>query len=409
MMTGKDPGRLGFYGFRNRSDYSYDELSIATSQAVKEDTVWDILSREGKRVVLVGVPQTYPPKPVNGLLVSCFLTPSTQSQFTYPASLKSRIEGLVGNYMLDVEDFRTDDKDRLLRRIYEMTVQHLFVVKNLLTEEDWDFFMYVEMGIDRMHHGFWKYFDPTHPKYVPANPYEAAVKDYYKYLDQAIGEILALIDDRTSVLVVSDHGAKKMDGGICINEWLIKEGYLVLKEKVSGVLPLEKVEVDWSRTRAWGGGGYYGRLFINVAGREPEGVVPPADYEHFREELAQRICALGDDQGREINTKVYKPQEVYKECRGIPPDLIIYFGDLYWRAVGSVGHQRIHVFDNDTGPDDANHAAEGIWILHEPGKGPGGEIYGLRLIDCAPTILNLLGVRVPNDMQGKIVRKKGVE
>ncbi|MGQ9518350.1 MAG: alkaline phosphatase family protein, partial [Anaerolineae bacterium] len=115
MMTSKDPGQLGIYGFRNRADYSYDRLTIANSRAITADTVWDILSREGKRVILLGVPQTYPPKPVNGFVVTDFLTPSTQSQYTYPAELRQEIERWVGEFILDVPDFRTEDKDRLLR------------------------------------------------------------------------------------------------------------------------------------------------------------------------------------------------------------------------------------------------------------------------------------------------------
>ncbi|NLE77434.1 MAG: sulfate adenylyltransferase, partial [Chloroflexi bacterium] len=121
MMTSKDPGQLGFYGFRNRADYSYSGMRIATSKAVNEETLWEILSRAGKHCVLVGVPQTYPPKPLNGEMVTCFLTPSTESQYTYPDALKAEIEQAVGEYILDVKDFRTEDKGRLLLDIYKMT------------------------------------------------------------------------------------------------------------------------------------------------------------------------------------------------------------------------------------------------------------------------------------------------
>ena len=90
--------------------------------------------------------------------------------------------------------------------------------------------MMVEMGTDRIHHGFWKYHDPSHPKYEAGSKYERSIHEYYRYLDEEIGALLTLIDDDTVILVVSDHGAKKMDGGICFNEWLIREGYLTLQE-----------------------------------------------------------------------------------------------------------------------------------------------------------------------------------
>jgi len=404
MMTSKDPGQLGFYGFRNRADYSYERMRIATSRAVTEDTVWDILSRAGKRSVLVGVPQTYPPKPLNGVMVTCFLTPSTQSQYTYPDALRAEIEALVGEYMLDVPDFRTEDKDRLLADIYRMAEQRFRVVQHLMATQEWDFFMFVDMGVDRIHHGFWKFFDPAHPKYVPGNRYENAIHDYYRYVDGEIGRLLERLDDDTVVLVVSDHGAKPMVGGICINEWLIQNGYLVLKERPEGMVPLEKVEVDWGKTRAWAAGGYYARISLNVRGREPEGIIPPEDYEKVRDELAEAIAAITDENGVNIGSVALKPQEVYRTVRNIPPDLIVYLGDLSWRAVGSVGLDRIYTYENDTGPDDANHAQEGLFILYDPKASAGGrEAEGLDILDVAPTILDRMGQPVPQDMEGKVI------
>ena len=231
MLTSKDPGQLGFYGFRNRRGYTYDDYAFANSTLIKHDLVWDILSRAGKQVILLGVPQTYPPRAVNGHVVSCFLTPSRDSAYAYPPQLKAEIEALAPDYVFDVENFRTDDQaPRCLQRIYDKTRTHFRVAKHLLQTKPWDFFMMVEMGTDRIHHGFWKYFDTEHPKHEPGNPFVDAIRDYYKYLDGEIGELLALIGSDASVLIVSDHGAKKMDGGICFNEWLIQHGYLALRE-----------------------------------------------------------------------------------------------------------------------------------------------------------------------------------
>lgn len=402
MMTSKDPGQLGIYGFRNRADYSYDKLTIANSRAITVDTVWDILSREGKHVILLGVPQTYPPKPVNGYVITDFLTPSTQSQYTYPAELRQEIERWVGEFMLDVPDFRTEDKDRLLRDIYEMTRQRFEVARHLMTEKPWDFFMMVDMGMDRIHHGFWKYMDKTHPKYEPGNKYENAIREYYRFVDEQIGKLLELVDDRTVVMVVSDHGAMKMDGGICINEWLIQEGYLTLKRYPEKPARLQDLEIDWSRTMAWGEGGYYGRLFLNVRGREPQGVIDPAQYEAVRDELIAKLEAITDPDGRPIGTVVLKPEKIYKETRNIPPDLIVYFGGLLWRSVGTVGLGTTHTFENDTGPDDANHAPYGMAIFYDPRQSLGRQVQdGWQILDIAPTILTAMGLAVPADMEGK--------
>jgi len=179
MVTSKSPGKLGVYGFRNRKNYSYDDMFFANSMAIKENTVWDVLGQAGKKVIVVAVPQTYPPKPVNGCLVAGFLTPDTKAAYTFPDSLKEEIHSLVDEYILDVRDFRTDDKEYLITQIQKMTETRFTVIKHLMKNKPWDFFMFVEIGPDRIHHGLWKYFDPEHHKYEPNTKYEKAALDYY--------------------------------------------------------------------------------------------------------------------------------------------------------------------------------------------------------------------------------------
>jgi predicted AlkP superfamily phosphohydrolase/phosphomutase len=405
MMASKSPGRLGVYGFRNRADHSYDRYSIANSLAIKEDRLWDILSRNGKRSIVIGVPGTYPLRPLNGLMVTDFLTPDTTCEYTHPAELKQEIERLVGEYILDVRDFRSGNKEKILADIYEMTRKRFQLARHLLSKEEWDFFMMVEMGVDRIHHAFWDNMDPCHRFYERGNKFENAIHDYYKEVDREIGELLTFADEETAVLVVSDHGAKRMDGGICVNEWLLANGYLALAEKPVRPTPFAKLKIDWSRTKAWGDGGYYARIFLNVAGREPNGTVAPEDYEKMRDELSAGLKAIRDENGHDIGTQVFKPEELYKEVRGVAPDLIVYFGALFWRSVGSVGEGKIHSFENDTGPDGANHAENGIFLFRssdDPMTG-GQRVDGLRIVDIAPTILTLFGLPVPLDMEGKSI------
>src|SRR5579862_9337863 len=133
MMSSKDPGTLGIYGFRNRKDYTYGGLTFATSTAVKEPRLWDILSKAGKKLVVLGVPGTYPPSPVNGAMVSCFLTPDpVTNQYTYPAELRDEIDQVLGKnqYMVDVSDYRTENKEAVLREIYEMTDRRFALAKH---------------------------------------------------------------------------------------------------------------------------------------------------------------------------------------------------------------------------------------------------------------------------------------
>lgn len=407
MATSKNPGRLGLYGFRHRKGYSYTSGWIANSLSVKEEKIWDILSRAGMKVCVVGVPPSYPPTPVNGELISCFITPDANREYTYPPELKKEIEALVGPYPFDVE-FRTNQRDVLLKDLIDMTEKHFRVIEHLMTARKWDFFMFVEIGLDRVHHAFWKYFDKDHPKYVAGNPYGNVILDYYKRLDVHIGRLLAMVPDDTVVVVVSDHGAKGMRGAFCINEWLIREGYLVLKQRPEAIVDLEKANIDWRRTMAWGWGGYYARVFFNVKGREPEGVIEPGDFERERNELAGKLMEIRDPDGRLMQTRVYRPEEIYTVSICDRPDLMVYFDDLFWRSAGTLGHDGLYLPENDTGPDDAVHSQHGTFILHDPRLPPNGRILDINILDVAPTILQRIGLPVSSSMEGKALQLDGV-
>lgn len=405
MLSSRDPGVLGIYGFRNRADYSYHQMTKADSTVVKVKRVWDYLGTARLESVLIGVPQTYPVQPLHGTVVSDFMTPGTGSAFTYPAIFKQDVLRVTPDYRFDVQDFRTEDKGRLLQQITDLTEVQFRLLKHTLMTRSWDFFMHVNIGVDRLHHGFWRFHDAQHRLYEPGNRFAHVVRDYYRMIDQMAGELIELAGDQTMVLVVSDHGVTRMDGGICLNEWLWREGWLCLRTPPpDGVItPFERLDVDWSQTYAWGSGGYYGRVFLNVAGREPEGCIPASDYEVVRSELAAALERIPGPAGVPVGAQVFKPEDIYTTITNVPPDLIVYFGNLHWRSVGSLGHGSTYTLENDTGPDDANHAQNGMFVLYDPGRSGAGQVWGHQLMDIAPTILNRLRQRVPPEMQGRLI------
>jgi predicted AlkP superfamily phosphohydrolase/phosphomutase len=408
MMTSKDPGTLGIYGFRNRKDHTYEGLTFATSWAIKEPTVWDILSRHGKDCIVMSVPPSYPPKELNGVQIGCFLTPNDQAEYTYPKELKSELQNAIGEYIFDVRNFRTDNTQYIIDESYKMTEQRFKAADYLLSKKPWDFFVMVEMGPDRLNHGIWSFIDPNHPRYRPDNPFKDSLREYYRYLDGKIGDLLGKhADDETTIIVVSDHGAKAMDGGVCFNEWLRQEGYLAFtNDETDGITPINKMDIDWSKTKAWGDGGYYGRLFLNVEGREPNGTVPKDQYDAVRNELVEKIETMVDHEGKPMGNKALKPEETYTATNGVAPDLIVIFGQLRWRSVGSLGHGSIYTFENDTGPDEANHAEYGIFIMNNaPGQGTGRK-EGLHLWDVHSTILDLFDLPPADGALGTSVLKK---
>jgi predicted AlkP superfamily phosphohydrolase/phosphomutase len=406
MSTSQDPGSLGVYGFRNRVDHSYTGLGIVNAASITAPAIWDVVGQQGKQVVIIGVPPGYPPRKVNGVSIGCFLTPDpAKNEFTHPASVKSELERLVGEYPVDVKGFRTDDKDWLRDQIYEMSRKHFEVIRYLMTSVDWDYFQFVEIGLDRVHHGFWKYHDRQHRHYVPGNPYETVIKDYYVHLDREIGTLLELLDDDDTVLIVSDHGAQRLEGGFCVNEWLRREGLLVLNGEISGPTPFSPKLVDWKKTRVWSEGGYYARVFVNLQGREPDGVVPAGEYEDFLSELTAKFEALADDRGQPMGSQVFRPERIYRNVRNVPPDLIVHFGALYWRSIGGVGYPDLYLQENDTGPDDCNHAQFGVFVLAGSKLTRRGEVEGMHLLDVAPTLLDLAGTAIPGTMQGRSLLK----
>ena len=293
MATGKKAGTLGLYGFRHRKENSYNDFWIATSYNIKEPKVWDIIAKKGLKSCVLGLPPSYPVQKIDGCLVSGFITPDSDTEFTYPPELKREIQKNIGEYVFDV-NYRVERKEDLLNDIYEMTEIHFKTVKYLIQNKEWDYFKFVIIGLDRFHHAFWKFYDKGHPKYERDNLFEGEMKKYYSYLDKKIGEILDLIDDETIVMIVSDHGAKAMKGLICVNMALEKIGLLKFKTKPQAGTRIGEADIDWNNTYAWGWGGYYARIFLNLEGRELNGIIKEQDYEKIRDEIAEKLKNIKD-------------------------------------------------------------------------------------------------------------------
>jgi len=405
MLSGRDPGVLGIYGFRNRADYTYDDLSIADSRAVKLPRIWDYVGDAGRDSLVANVPQTYPVVQIQGHMVSGFLTPDTDTTFTYPAILKNQVLKRRPSYRFDVSDYRNIDRDKLLQNIIDMTVDQYRVFSDLLTDKAWDFAIHVNIGTDRVHHAFWRYHDEKHRLHESRHHLMSAIRDYYKVVDTQIGLVLDRLKGDEIIMIVSDHGVKRMDGAICLNEWLWQNGWLAFKQEpeIGTITQFDSANVDWSKTKAWSTGGYYGRIFLNIEGREPQGIIPKQAVQSVREELSLRLSAIPDDNGNPLNTTVYTPRAIYNQVNRIAPDLMVYFGDLHWRVVGSVGYGQHYTLENDTGPDDANHAMEGVYILVDPKQSGLGQSYTYQLMDVASTALNLMGLDIPKELQGRVM------
>jgi len=270
-----------------------------------------------------------------------------------------------------------------------------------LKEQDWDYFQYVDIGLDRVHQRFWNYSDPQHLQYEAGNPYENVIPDYYAWLDEQVGLLMDSLPSDTALLLASDRGAQGLEGEFAINQWLAEDQLLVFDgAPPEGVVPFEELNVDWGKTRVWSEGGRFARVYINVMGRQPEGAVPASEYAAFRDELKAKFEALADRQDQPLVVAAFRPDQIYSKVNGAAPDLVVQFRD-YWRAIDSVGHPALYLQGSHSGLDFCGDSQYGIFILVAPNNPLAGELEGVDLLDLTPTLLDLAGYQIPDSMQGR--------
>lgn len=397
MLSGRDPGELGIYGFRNRSGRGYDELTLATSADVRVPRIWDSVGQAGGRSIVIGMPGTYPAAPLDGWLITDLMTPGPGSPCTWPPPLREELFARFPDYRFDVVGHRGSDRTALLAELYAMTRERFAAARWLATTRDWDLLAVHEIATDRIHHAFWATLDPSHPAHDPEDPCAGVIADFYEFVDEQVGRLVDALPPDTDVIVASDHGAQSLLGGFRVNEWLIQQGYLRLHDDApAGPERLQPAAVDWARTSAWGEGGYYARIFVNVAGREPGGTVAPEHVPDLLAAMTADLAGLTSPDGAPLVSAVHRPADLYRAVRGLPPDLIVVLRDYAWRSLATVGTGELFATANDTGADEANHALDGLLIVRLAGRSAHlDHARRLELFDVAPTVADLLGVPSP--------------
>ena len=401
MVTGTPPGALGSYGFRTRKDYSYDRRKLPSSLGIPPPTLWQLTSQAGLSNRIITVPQTYPARPLKGELIAGFPIANEKGPTAHPRSLAESLKEDFPNFRVDVPDFRNRPPEELLAQIHTMTNARFELAEHWIRKNDWALFMMVEMGPDRLHHAFWDFAQEEHPDFIPNHPLRFAIRDYYILLDRWVGKLMSLLSPNDLLMVVSDHGAQTMQGGLALNQWLVDNGYLTLLDSHPKEGPLQVHQVDWPKTKAWADGGYVGRIYFNLRNREPQGWLSPQEAKTLHEELRTRLATLHDLQNNPLKVETLSTTEAYGSApKGIPPDLTVMVNDLGYRVLGSVGHSTWLSSQNDTGRDGANHAHQGIFVGYGLGQAK-GQRKGLSLFDIAPTALGHLGLTIPSYMIGK--------
>lgn len=475
FMTGKNIGKHGLVDFFMRREGSYD-LQIVNASVRHGKSIWRILGDRDRQVCVINVPMTYPPEQVNGLLISGmdapYLRPKSSSNFTWPREFAQELLEAIPDYVIEAGGHNyiygsKPDPQRFVDEMMRAGQARLATAKYMLENKEWDLFTVVFRPTDRAQHWFWKHMDPRHPLHQPGDErFADTIKTVYRTLDGWVGQLLEMVDDDTTVIIMSDHGFQPLGNRVLyLNTWLRDSGFLSfrtdrneqgerlswsklrrltvsglvwpawqgmkrhmptsakrwlkktfpkLERKVPALLILS--DIDWARTSGYAMEVQEGNIFINLKGREPEGIVEPGiEYEALREDISRALENWRDPfDGSQVVRRVFKREELFHGPNfERTPDLLIQFN-----SPGGYGYQLRHGVLSDriqaiemVSEDEllrslrpnASHELEGICIMRGPAIQPGKELVDANIVDLAPTALYLLGEPIPEDMDGRVL------
>lgn len=441
FATGKNPGKHGLFDFRAPRQVS-PQRSFTDARSIKAKTLWRILSEHGKRVGVLNVPMTYPPEEVNGFLVGGILTFANLAECTYPQALYRTLVKEIGDYRLELDWGRyrelgsRGDGDGVLSSLLDdiraLTEQRAKAALYLMKTHPWDLFIAVFTELDRLQHFFWKYLDPSHPLHDAqrAAQYREPLLRYYQMVDGIIGEMIAQAGPDANLLICSDHGFGPVVKRFCINRWLSEMGFFKTKREavtwrswlkkfdrgpIRALIPASISQgvkarlawtqcVDWARTQAYSGTPSEQGIFINLRGREPAGIVEPGrEYERLCAEIINQLRELKDpDTGDNVVDQVFRRDELYwGPYTELAPDIVFMPKGMAYLVNEEL--DRPNLFE-PSGFDCGAHRLEGMLLAAGRDIVQGATLEGAHLVDLAPTILHLLGLPIPAEMDGNVLQ-----
>jgi predicted AlkP superfamily phosphohydrolase/phosphomutase len=456
VMTGKNSGKHGVYEF---VQHDHDPMGgrVNSSRSIRAELVWEIAGRQGKATVAGGVPMSYPPRPTTtGFFLGDFLAPENAADFTNDPALLAELEAHLGR---PYQPWNTSvhDGGREALAVAELTDfldHHLKTVEFLARRCDWDLFAYDLMATDRIQHELWHAWDLSHQaargREDELRPVRERFIAFWERLDEGIGRIAAALPGDCDLILMSDHGFGPIEWYVNFNVWLLEQGFIALEnsfyvkqkhffykkglspqtvygvmrklglaknrvsrfrgkqitklDQVADALLLSKRHIDWSRTRAYAQGNF-GQIFLNLKGRQPNGCVEPSDARGVLDDLKAGLLAIPHPEtGTPLVERVYERDELYSGPHAdLAPDLTVVLGDWRYRTIGLYDFTTHRVISPAFGPT-GDHRMEGVFIGSGPAFRAGSTLASdADLLDITPTVLHLLGLPVPEDLDGRVL------
>lgn len=450
VMTGKNSGKHGIFEFL---EYEHNPMGgrVNSSRAIQAELVWEIAGRHGKTTVAGGVPMSYPPRKAPGFYLGDFLSPPDAPDFASDPALFRELEAHLGQpyrpWATVVHD--GGHEAEALADLTDFLDQHLKTVQFLMQRRPWDLFLFDLMATDRIQHELWHAWEPSHRagRGRDLSAIRRGFIDFWKRLDTGIGQIEAALPPDTALMLMSDHGFGPIEWFVNFNVWLLDQGYVALQDSFyvkqkhwfwkRGITPewlynvmiklglasqrvgrfrgkqvgpleslaqslfLSRKHIDWSRTKAYAQGNF-GQIFLNLKGRQPQGCVDPADAPALLDELKGKLREIKHPEtGAPLVERFYERDELYSgPYAHLGPDLTLVPGDWRYRTIGLHDFTTNKVIGPAFGPT-GDHRMEGVFIGSGPAFRAGAKLGDdASLLDIAPTILHLLGVPIPADMDG---------
>jgi predicted AlkP superfamily phosphohydrolase/phosphomutase len=454
LLTGKQQGKHSIYDFVRRRQGSY-AVEMTNASMIASPTLYDLLSAAGRSVASINMPYTFPPRPVNGVVVGGLFATVTGPALTYPPSAWEEITQVAPEYCIapDYDASAADPLQRYIDDMHSSIEQRTRVAEHFLAKQDWDLFVLVYTEPDEIQHAFWHCLEgeelppafADHPQRF-GNPILAV----YQQIDAALPRLLALMGPDANVWVVSDHGAGQLRYMVYLNPILAQHGLLRFKQRAGHGSRLQRLArlykrslpngvraglrrmlgddafqvikgeletrsfasaIDWQHTRAYALGSW-GNIFVNLAGREPQGTVQPgAEYEQVCREVSELFLSLRHPEtGAPAVARVHRREELYSGAAlEQAPDLIVLWADQ--TVCGRGGYEGLshEVFERRWTADFSElpltgfHRQNGIYMAAGPAVSARGPAAEASLVDIAPSILSQMGLATPQDMDGRAI------